>query len=216
MAVEKLFWKDAYLKECDATVTRIDENKAYLDKTVAFAFSGGQQSDTAFVNDVQLAELTEEKENSEIAHIFPAPPSLTAGDSVRVTIDWAKRYRIMRLHSAAHIAAMLLFEKIGEKRLIGSNVTEEKARVDFEHSESISAVLVTLEPELNAFSAASHEISTYGDPQKPGRRLWTCEKWTMPCGGTHVRSTGEIGGLALKRKNIGSGKERMEITLAMP
>lgn len=216
MAVEKLFWKDAYLKECDARVTRVDGNKAYLDKTVAFAFSGGQQSDTAFINGVQLAELVDEKENNEIAHIFPTPPSLTADDSVKVTIDWAKRYRIMRLHSAAHIAAMLLFERVGQKKLIGSNVTEEKARVDFEHPESISAVLTALEPELNAFNAAAHGINTYDDPQKPGRRLWTCEKWTMPCGGTHVRGTGEIGGLALKRKNIGSGKERMEITLAAP
>jgi len=109
-----------------------------------------------------------------------------------------------------------LFEKIGQKKLIGSNVTEEKARVDFRHPESVSAVLAALEPELNAFNAANHEISTYDDSEKPGRRLWACDKWLMPCGGTHVRNTKEVGGLALKRKNIGSGKERMEITLAVP
>ncbi|OIO27816.1 alanyl-tRNA editing protein [Candidatus Micrarchaeota archaeon CG_4_10_14_0_2_um_filter_60_11] len=216
MATEKLFWKDAYLAECAATVTRVDGNKAYLDQTVAFAFSGGQQSDTAFINGVQLAELIEEKEANEIVHVFPAEPALKEGDAVTVTIDWPKRFKIMRLHSAAHIAAMLLFQKIGDKKLIGSNITEEKARVDFEHPESISPVLAALEPELNAFIAEAHEIRTYEDAEKPGRRLWECGEWTMPCGGTHVRDTKEIGVLALKRKNIGSGKERMEIALATP
>ena len=209
--MEKLYWLDAYQKECEASVARVDGSKVYLDKTVAFAFSGGQQSDTAWVNEEQLVEL--KAEGGEIAHVFSDAPSLKEGDEVKVRIDWEKRHRIMRLHSAAHIASLLLEEKIGDAKIIGSNVTSEKARVEYAYPESISPLIPELEEKTNAFNAESHAIVARDDPEKPGRRLWECADWAMPCGGTHVRDTSEIGALRLKRKNTGAGKERLEISL---
>ncbi|MFA4946420.1 MAG: alanyl-tRNA editing protein [Candidatus Micrarchaeia archaeon] len=211
MTTEKVFWRNAYQRECDSRVTRIDNNRVYLDATVAFAFSGGQESDDAFINGIKLAAL--EKEGDEIVHVFNEAPALREGDSARVEIDWTKRFALMRLHSAAHVASLLLEERIGERELIGSNVTREKARVDYVYPESLAPALAALEPVVNAFNAAGHEIKAFDDPEKPGRRVWECEAWSMPCGGTHVKNTSEIGLLRLKRKNTGAGKERMEITL---
>jgi Ser-tRNA(Ala) deacylase AlaX len=208
--MEKLYWQDAYQKECEARVTRVDGNKVYLDKTVAFAFSGGQQSDTAFINDEQLVELV--SEGKETAHVFTDAPSVNEGDSVKVRIDWEKRYRIMRLHSAAHVVHYFVLEAIGDKKPIGSNITQDKARVDYAYSESIGPLLPAIEGKVNAFNAESHAIVTR-DGDEPGRRLWACDQWLMPCGGTHVRGTSEIGALRLKRKNTGAGKERVEISL---
>jgi len=209
--MEKLYWLDAYQKECDAQVTQVDANKVYLDRTVAFAFSGGQESDTAFINDIELAEL--KAEGNKTAHAFSDAPSLKEGDEVKVRIDWEKRYRIMRLHSAAHILHYFVLEAIGDQKPIGSNVTRDKARVDYAYSESVGPLLPTIEEKVNAFNAAGHEIKTFDDPEKPGRRLWACDQWLMPCGGTHVKNTSEIGALRLKRKNTGAGKERVEVSL---
>lgn len=209
--MEKLYWKDAYQKECEARVTRVDGNKVYLDKTVAFAFSGGQQSDTARINDEQLSELI--AEGDETAHVFSNEPSVKEGDEVKVSIDWEKRYRLMRLHSTAHVVHYFFLEAAGEKKPIGSNVTEDKARIDYACEESIGALLPALEEKANAFNAEGHAIVTRDDPEGKGRRLWECTEWVMACGGTHVRDTKEIGVLRLKRKNTGAGKERVEVSL---
>lgn len=209
--MKKLYWRDAYQKECEARVTRVDGNKTYLDQTIAFAFSGGQQSDTAFINDEQLVELT--AEGNETAHVFPEVPSVKEGDEVKVLIDWEKRHSIMRLHSAAHVVHYFVLEAIGDQKPIGSNVTQDKARVDYAYPESIGPLLEGIQTKVNAFNAQGHEIKTFDDSEKSGRRLWECADWVMPCGGTHVRDTSEIGSLRLKRKNTGAGKERVEVSL---
>jgi len=208
--MRRIFWDDPYKTECEAVVTKIDGNKVYLDQTVFFAFSGGQESDSGSINGVSVQEAVSEGEY--IYYIVESP--MKEGDKVRIEIDWEKRFKIMRLHSAAHIVYYLLTDKIGKHELIGSNITHQKSRLDFLYEKSISEFIPEMQEKVNGIIEKGLDIKIYDDPANPGRRLWELEGFEpMACGGTHLKNTREIGRIKLKRNNIGAGKERVEITL---
>ena len=70
-----------------------------------------------------------------------------------------------------------------------------------------------IEGKINKFLNEGHEILRKQDEKNPYLWWWSCGAWNMPCGGTHVKATGEIGKLYLKRRNLGAGKERVEMFL---
>lgn len=209
--LKKLFWQDPYLKECNAIVTAIEDNKVWLDQTVFFAFSGGQASDKGTINGINVLEAV--KQDDEIYYILEKEPDFKVGDNVKVEIDWDYRYKIMKLHSAAHIVYYFFIEKAGEQKVIGSNINIDKARLDFAYDESISPLLLEIQEKTMEVINQGIDIKAFEDEKNPSRRLWECGKWLMPCGGTHVKNTKEIGQIKLKRNNIGAGKERIEVTL---
>lgn len=208
---KKLFYEDSYKTECEASVGSMMGPEIVLDQTIFFAFSGGQASDSGTINDIAVKEAIISGE--DIVYVLEQVPQFKEGDKVSIKIDWSKRNKIMRLHSAAHIVYFLFAEKTGIKKLIGSNIEENKARLDYEYPESIADMLPEIEKQANELSEQDIEIKTYPDESDPAKRWWECKKWKAPCGGTHVKSTKEIGKIQLKRKNIGSGKERIEIIL---
>ncbi|MFA5412828.1 MAG: alanyl-tRNA editing protein [Candidatus Micrarchaeia archaeon] len=211
--MKKLFWEDPYLKECDAKIESVNGNEVKLSQSVFFAFSGGQESDSGTIGGILVKEARKDADGG-ITYVLESPPTFSPGDEIRVTIDWDKRYRIMKLHTAAHIVWFLFEKKTGVKKLIGSNVTNEKSRIDYEFPESVSSILPELEKEVNELIAEGAEIKTYADTENPERRWWELGEWKCPCGGTHLKDLKEIGALKLKRKNLGKGKERIEIMLA--
>lgn len=211
MATKKLFRQDPYKTECEATVSSINENRITLDRTVFFAFSGGQASDEGTIAGIPVKEAV--VSGDDIIYELGSPPSFKEGDSVHVKIDNERRERLMKLHSAAHIIYSVFNKRTGAPKLIGSNVSEEKGRLDYEHPENIKPLLPELEGQTNRFLSQNIPIETHPDPEDPDRWWWVCEDWKIPCGGTHVRATKEISAITLKRKNIGGGKERIEITL---
>ncbi len=210
--MRKLFWEDPYLKECVATVESVNGNEVRLSQSVFFAFSGGQESDSGAIGGIPVKEAR--KEGNDITYVLESAPAFSPGDEVEVKIDAEKRMRIMRLHSAAHIVWFIFEKKTGVKKLIGSNVTSEKSRIDYEFPESLAAILPEVEMEANELIPKGAEIKTYPDSANPEKRWWEMGGWKCPCGGTHLRDLKEIGTIKLKRKNLGKGKERIEITLA--
>ncbi len=209
--VERIFWHDPYMKECAAVVEAIEDNRVWLDRTVFFAFSGGQASDKGTIGGINVLEAV--AESDDIMYVLEKVPDFGIGDNVIVKIDWERRHRIMRLHSAAHIVYYYFTEAAGQLKVIGSNISEDKARLDFLCSKPISEVLPDIEEKANSEILKNWDVKAFKDEKDPSKRVWACSKWLMPCGGTHVRNTGEIGGIKLKRKNIGAGKERIEVTL---
>ncbi len=209
---KKLFWEDPYMKECEAKVISVNGDEVKLDQTNFYAFSGGQQSDSGSINGINVLEAR--KNSDDIIYKLEKEPDFKEGDTVKVEIDWDKRYRIMKLHSAAHIAWFFFGKKTGLMKIIGSNVTVDKSRVDYDYAESISPILAEIEEQSNKFIEEGHEVKAYDDPDKEGRRIWEASEFKTFCGGTHVKNSSEIGKIKLKRKNIGSGKERMEIMLS--
>ncbi|MFH1364369.1 MAG: alanyl-tRNA editing protein [Candidatus Aenigmatarchaeota archaeon] len=210
--MRKLFWDDPYKLECDATVTKVDGSKIYLDQTVFFAFSGGQASDSGTIENVPVQDAVKE-DSGEIYYTLENNKIFEAGKRVHVAIDAENRNLIMRLHSATHIVYYILIQKIGKQEIIGSNISRDKGRLDFLYEKSIADVLPEVEAEANKLVEKGLEIKTYENKEKPGRRFWEMEEIKMPCGGTHPRNTKEIGKIRLKRKNIGAGKERVEVLI---
>lgn len=204
------------MNNCKAKVTLIDGLKIKLDQSVFYAFSGGQASDFGTINGINVTEAVKEGDKEsiiDITYVLEKEPEFKVGDEVEVKIDEERRNKIRNLHSAAHIVWFFVDEKLGKLNIVGSNISVDKSRLDYSLNNPISEHLPEIEEKVNKFIEEDHEVRTNVDEGKPDLRWWVCGDWKMPCGGTHVKSTKEIGKIKLKRKNIGAGKERIEITL---
>jgi len=212
MVVRKLFWVDPYLTETQAKIITVNDDKITLDQTVAYAVSGGQDSDSGTIVGYEI--LAAAKQDNEIFYTLIHGHNLSVGDNVLVKIDWGKRYRLMKLHFAAELVLELIYQNYDRPNKIGANITKDKSRVDFEWQGKISDTFSFLQEKLAELVQGNFEItSDYSDEAKQ-KRFWEIKGFAkVPCGGTHLKKTGEIGNLCLKRKNIGAGKERIEITL---
>lgn len=212
----KLFWENPYLTECNAKITEINGNKIKLNQTVFFAFSGGQESDEGTIGKIKVIEAAKlgDKENIiDIEYTLETEPVFNIGGEVEIKINAERRQKLMKLHSATHLVYYFFIDKVGKQKVIGSNIAEEKARIDFEYDKPLQDLLPEIEEKVNVFIAENHPIVRKPDEKSPDLWWWQCGQWKMPCGGTHPQLTGEIGGVQLKRKNIGKGKERIEIFL---
>ena len=133
---------------------------------------------------------------------------------IRVEPDWTRRYRLMRLHFAAELVLELFYRQLAGVDKVGAHIAPNKARIDFAWPENISPLLPVISERANRIIASDLEIRTGFEDEASERRYWEIEGLSrVPCGGTHVRRTGEIGPLRLKRDNVGKGKERVEIYL---
>lgn len=212
MAVKKFFWDNPYLTEIEATIESANKDVITLDQTIAFAFSGGQQSDSGTIGNYKIIES--KKEDKEIFYTIDSNHTLERGDKVLIKIDWEKRYKIMKLHFAAELVLELVYQNYNKPEKIGANITEDKARVDFYWSGNISAIFPDLLSKINSIINSNLEISSGFIDKENEKRYWEIKDFAkVSCGGTHIKTTEEIGSLLLKRVNIGSGKERIEIYL---
>ncbi len=210
---KKLFNDDPYLTSFKGKVMRVDGNDVELDQTAFYPEGGGQVGDTGIIGGVRVVDT--QKDNGTIRHILEAPPVFGVGDEVEGEIDWDRRYLIMKLHSAAHIMEHFFWQNMGMMERVGSRVDEKKDRADYVYEGRLPAEgLAKAQEDTNVFLAEGHEITIRPDSEKPEIRIWRCGPVEMPCGGTHVRNTSEIGSVKLKRKNPGKGVERVETSLA--
>jgi alanyl-tRNA synthetase len=120
----------------------------------------------------------------------------------------------MRLHFAAEVVLELIYRQLIGVQKVGAHISAEKARIDFEWAESISWLLPEIKKEAQRIINANLNIISEFSDEEAERRYWEVEGFaTVPCGGTHLKQTSEVGKIKLKRKNIGKGKERVEIVL---
>jgi alanyl-tRNA synthetase len=209
----KLYDEDPYLIKFKARVVSMDENSVELNRTAFYPEGGGQIGDTGSLGGLTVVDT--QIEGDTIIHMLESSPTFSVGDEVDGEVDWERRYRIMKLHSAAHIMEYFLWERLGEFERLGSRVDESKDRADYAYEGRLpSEGLKKAEEDTNRFLEGGHEIGILSDPERPGIRIWSCGPIEMPCGGTHVRNTEEIGAVRLKRKNPGRGVERVETSLA--
>lgn len=136
--VKKVFWEDPYRTELVTTVTSVADNVITLKETIVYAFSGGQQSDVGTINNFPILEA--KKLGKQIFYTIEENHHLNVGDTVVLKIDWAKRYKIMRLHFAAEIILELVNQNFNQPQKIGANITSEKARIDFIWENNISEI----------------------------------------------------------------------------
>ncbi|HVN70425.1 MAG TPA: alanyl-tRNA editing protein [Desulfomonilia bacterium] len=212
MPAEKIFWEDPYLVELQAEVTSVAGDIITLDRTIFYAASGGQESDTGTIGGLKV--IAAEKKGMEIYYTLQGPHDLQQGSEVLVKIDWPRRYRLMRLHFAAEIMLELVYQHFHRPVKIGANISEDKARLDFLWEGRISDTFPVLLEHAERIIGADLPIRSEYTDHLQEKRCWEIEGFArVSCGGTHIRRTGEVGRIRLKRNNIGKGKDRMEIYL---
>lgn len=207
---EKIFWTDPYRTELETRVFSVRGDEVALEQTIFYALSGGQESDAGTIAGLPVLEAR--KEGREILYRLDPGHGLRIGDSVRIVIDWQRRYRLMRLHFAAEIVLELMYRKFEGVPKVGAHIAQDKARIDFGWSGSIAPVLPGLQGEAQAIVDADQAVISAFSDEANERRYWEVPGFArVPCGGTHLRRTSEVGRITLKRKNPGKGKERIEV-----
>lgn len=210
--VEKVFWKDPYLTQLKTHVTFVSGNDITVEQSIFYAFSGGQESDRGSIGDYPVIDAR--KQEQDIIYTLQEDHQLKVGEEVLIQIDWHRRYRLMKLHFAAEIILELAYQYLEGIEKIGAHISEDKARIDFIWEENISKFLPLLKEKAEALIQSDAEIISDFSDEENGRRYWEIKGFSkVACGGTHLKTTGEIGKLKLKRVNIGKGKERIEIYL---
>lgn len=208
----KVFWQEPYRTSLDTIVAEVAGEEVRLAETILYALSGGQESDQGTIAGRPV--LAARWQGRDILYRLPAGHGLAAGDAVAVALDWERRYRLMRLHFAAELVLELCYRRLAGIEKVGAHIAADKARIDFARAESVAPLLPELAAAAGEIVAADRPIVSAFSDAAAERRYWEVEGFArVPCGGTHLRRTGEVGPLALKRQNPGRGKERIEIRL---
>lgn len=235
---EFLFRDDSYLPSTSAVVVGLtDDGGIMLDRTVFYAASGGQPGDNGTIVRGDGSALTiatalhPDGDKTRIVHVPAEPQAAPAvGETVTVQIDWARRYRLMRMHTALHLLSVVFPFPV-----TGGSVGEDKGRLDFDMPD-VPENLEALEAQLNELVAGNHAVTqewitdsemaanpdliktmNVKPPMGQGRvrliRIGDVD--LQPCGGTHVRNTSEIGRLALgKIEKKGKQNRRVSVVFA--
>lgn len=211
----KQFWTDPYQTSHRTHIHSVQGDTVTLVSTIFFAFSGGQESDHGTIAGLPVRSAV--KDGAQIIYTLDGGHGLQAGQEVEVAIDWTRRHRLMRLHFAAELVLELIDRTLVTAHKIGAHIAQDKARIDFVWPESIAPRLPEIATAANALIASDLPIHKGFEDPVNERRYWQIDGFSrVPCGGTHVNRTGEIGPIRLKRNNIGKGKERVEIFLERP
>ncbi|WP_309893126.1 alanyl-tRNA editing protein [Archangium sp.] len=232
---EELYLEDFYLRTCTATVTAADAVGIRLDRTVFYPMGGGQPGDTGVLrrtdgSGVRIADTRKGQVPGEVLHI-PAQgePMPTPGEVVAVELDWDRRYRHMRMHTCLHLLCAAV-----PAGVTGGQVGDTRSRLDFDVGE-LNLDKDVLTARLNAFIAGNHPVQprwitdaemqsqpelvrtmSVKPPTGLGRvRILAIEGVDLqPCGGTHVRATGEIGRVVVEKiENKGKRNRRIVVAL---
>lgn len=231
-----LFREDAYAKNCTAVVTGISGRGIELDQTVFYATAGGQTGDcgtfeTASGIKIPVATTIKDRETGEILHIIEDDhPLPTVGETITATLDWETRHKLMRFHTCLHVLCSLI-----EGDVTGGNIAPHKARLDFNLPEA-TLDKEELTEQLNALIARDAEVydgeisvaelksnpelvrTMSVQPPMDGNSIRTVTIEGIdfqPCGGTHVRRTGEIGKVAVSKiEKKGKQNRRINIVFA--
>ena len=139
--MQKIFWDNPYQQQLNTKVTVVDGNQVLLEETIAYSFSGGQESDKATINGLQV--IDSKMEGSLITYTLPDCHGLCEGDQIDMQIDWPRRYRLMRLHFAAELVLEIVTQKFNFEK-VGAHIAENKARIDFMCDQNISSLFETI------------------------------------------------------------------------
>lgn len=216
---QELFRTDAYLKECNARVTKVNERGICSDRTVFYPMGGGQPGDTGVLirsdgSEVAILDTQIDRETGDHLHILgPNAAMMRVGENVVLRIDWERRYRLMRMHSCMHVLCAVI-----DAPVTGGSIRDGSARLDFDLPEPPDKIAI--ENRLNELIREDHPVElqwitdaelerspalvrtmSVQPPKGSGRvRLVNFKGVDLqPCGGTHVSSSAEIGEVRVKK-----------------
>jgi alanyl-tRNA synthetase len=205
---DRLYYTDPYTGDFEATVTERDHDsrRVYLDRTAFYPTSGGQPFDTGELGGVRVVDVVDEGER--IAHLLDAP---LLSDRVTGRVDWPRRFDHMQQHTGQHLLSAIAADLLGCQTL-AVHFGRETSTVDVDARVLSPEDVVRIEQKANEIIVQNRPVSiSFEDARqapglrKPSERTGTIRIITIQdldrsaCGGTHVRATGEIGSLLIRK-----------------
>lgn len=228
------YMEDSYLKECDATVKSVNEKLIVLDSNLFYPKGGGQQCDTGklLVSGLEFRVLNVYKKDGELLHEVDKE-GLKEGDKVHCVLDWERRYKHMRSHTAGHVLASIFHKEAGVL-ITGNEIAEDKVRFDFALENFDRAVLENCIKRANEELKKDCELKFYTLPREEAMKIEGVVKLANALppsvqklriveipgidlqadGGTHVKNLKEVGEIELiKLENKGKNNRRIYFKL---
>lgn len=234
--MQERFYFDCYQKQLNTTVESQDERGVILADTIFYPLGGGQPADTGTLTTadgqcIPIVNTLRDAETRKITHCLAGAPMLPPGTPVTIELDWERRYRHMRMHTCQHLLSVVLPIEI-----TGGNLTEEGGRMDFNLPEGMVLDKQKIQQELDRLIAEDHAVNlrlTTGAALKAQPELVKTMSAPPPmdlpevhlveiegvdlqsCAGTHVKRTGEIGKVLVKKiENKGARNKRVHVVFA--
>jgi misacylated tRNA(Ala) deacylase len=233
MTTELLFLRDAYLQECDAVVKEVRDNAVILDQTIFYYTSGGQPHDLGVIDGQLVTEVR--KVDGDVLHFLVEGSVMPAvGATVHCVLDWERRHRLMRTHTAMHVLCGVIWNE-WKVPVTGGNMEPLTARMDFELPDVPEGFTDKVEKLVNDAIAQNHPIEVSFLPRDTAvedEDLIRTKVSLIPDsvpeirvvdivgldkqadGGTHVASTQEVGVVrVVKMENKGKGFRRIRVSI---
>jgi alanyl-tRNA synthetase len=212
----RLYYDDSYLRRFRARVTSADGLRLYLEETAFYPASGGQPFDTGQIGDARVVEVAED-EDGGIAHLVDAP--LQPGE-YDAAVDWTRRFDHMQQHSGQHLLSAVLTALHGIAT-VSVHIGAETSTIDIDRAAVSAAELDAAETRANEIVFENRAVRVSSQEGADGLRKAVSREGTLrvvsiddldrsACGGTHVRSTAEIGPVAIRRLQKMRGNVRIE------
>ncbi|MBI2084065.1 MAG: alanyl-tRNA editing protein [Candidatus Aenigmarchaeota archaeon] len=231
---ERLYWQDSYMKEFTASIVSVEDIMVELDKTCFFPTGGGEPNDLGklLLNGDEFSVLDVSKSGDKILHRVDKE-GLKAGDSIKGVIDWERRYRLMKMHTASHLLAAIINKETGAL-ISGGNLDLEKSRIDFNLEEFDKEKFISYINKANDLINQDAAVKPYFmkreeamkipgiikllealPPNVDTLRIVEIEGIDIQAdGGNHVRQLSEIDKIEIvKLENKGKNNRRLYFTL---
>ncbi len=232
MSTEELYLKDSYIKEFEAKVVKVNGNEVILDKTAFYPGGGGLENDTGRLikGDTTFTVKEVKRKENEIIHVIEGE-GLKEGDEIKGIIDWERRFKMMRLHTASHVMAAIAYSQFNAL-ITGGHISPEYAKDDFnlENKDLIPQIV----ERANEILSKGIEVKVYFLPREEALKIPGIVKlaernppnipiWRIveipgidiqADGGPHVKNTSEVGKIrVIKIENRGKNRKRVYYTV---
>ncbi|MEM0355366.1 MAG: alanyl-tRNA editing protein [Desulfurococcaceae archaeon] len=232
-----LYQEDSYLKEALGVIMDIQDRSIVLDQTIFHPRTGGLECDHGYIisngKTYRVINVSIDKSSQKVIHELDSCEGLSPGSIVKQVLDWDRRYRMMKLHTSAHIISAIMYNKFNALAT-GGNITPEYAYSDFNLSIYEKTIFENVIEEANRVVKSGLEVKIYWLPREEALSIPGAVKLAsrlppeLPVlriveipgvdiqvdGGPHVKNTAEIGEIILvKTENKGKFKKRIYFTI---
>ena len=154
----RIFWEDMYARDFEGKVISVDGNRVVLDQTAFYPRGGGLVSDVGKLGGANVTEVV--KEGEEVYHVVDNPGVLKVGETVHGTIDWDRRYKVMKMHTTAHILCAIVNRETGAL-ITGNQINPDESRIDFNLEQFDREKLFDYVTAANAVVTRGVDVKTY-------------------------------------------------------
>ena len=217
---ERLYYTDARLTEFTARVVEVAGDRVYLDRTAFYPTSGGQLFDVGALGDARVVDVVDEKER--IAHVLEKPARFSPNDELKARVDWTRRFDHMQQHTGQHLLSAVFEELFGHKT-VSVHFGDESSTLDLDVASLPKDRALKAERRVNEIVFENRPVTVTFEDAASAAGLRKAADRTgeirvveiegidrSACGGTHVRGTGEIGPMVVRRIEKSKQSTRVE------